>query len=297
MLTKRMKGIGHPSFILAIFTFTFIGLSCVFAGEKLPTWKIDDFRMYLAPALKESVLEEIAAEDSNNQIVELGNWPHSPLEVRSVVADRNIRIRFEEDFLVIWYHGPVSLVDGKNTPLDVIRESVNSILGEAFVIGEADTLITTGSLVNAKSELVMAIWPKEIPALKAIVCHYYSVSDHKRRWEFVSSMYVLAKGKDAVIVMEKKKARTASTPYIYEGLKAARVRLPKEEAESAKSKPVLARNIVFGEQSDTKDISDMLLNGCMWPIDNDLLLGAKKVGSVSELRPKSFVNKRDAKSK
>jgi len=306
MLTKRRKGIDHVSLVLAVFTLAFIGSSCVHAVEttahKALKWKIDDFRMYLEPVLKESILKEITAEDSNDQIVQLGNWLRSPLEVRSLVANRNIRIRFEEDFLVVWYHSPVSLFQGKKTPMDVIRQSVNSILGEAFVIGGDDTLIAqgTGSSANAKTELVMAPWPREIPGTKSITCRYGPISRRKRDWKLlVSAVSVLVKDKDAIIVMEKLKARGGGygIKYIYEGLIAAKARLDKEETESAKSKHVLGRNIIFGEETDIKDISDRLLNGCMWPIDDELLLGAKNVGSARKLRPKSSVKKRDAKSK
>ena len=122
----------HISMMWAALVVVLLGQVSVNAAEtpaqKSLKWKIDNFRMYLAPALKESILKEITAEDSNDQIVELGNWLHSPLEVRSLVANRNIHIRFEKDFLVVWYHSPISLVRGRKTPLDVIRQSVNSII-------------------------------------------------------------------------------------------------------------------------------------------------------------------------
>ena len=112
-------------------------------------------------------------------------------------------------------------------------------------------------------------------------------------------MSVLVKDKDAIIVMEKLKARGGGygIKYIYEGLVAAKARLDKEDAEKAKNKPVLGRNVIFSEEVDTKDISDRLLNGCIWPIDDEFLVGAKNVGSARILRPKSSVKKRDTKSK
>lgn len=292
MLTRTEKRFKYLSTILLIGILAFVGSSRTLA--ETPTqrdlrWKINDFRMHLAPKLKENVLQKITEEDSTNRITELGNWPHAPLEVASSIANVDIRIRFEEDFVVIWYHNPVSLVNGKSTPLDVIRDAINDILGKAFVIGEDDTLVAqgSGSAKNPKTELVMATWPKEIPGTKAITCSYYSASHHKRDWKcLVSTVHVLVKDKDAIIAMERTRTRTFGIKYIYEGLIAAKARLTKEEAEKAKSKPVLARNVIFGEEIDTKDISDTLLNGCMWPVDNEIVVGVKDVGSASKLRPK-----------
>jgi len=252
--------------------------------------------MHLGLELKKSVLQKIAAEDSKDRIIELGNWPHAPLVVESSITNGNIRIRFEDDFIIIWYRSHVSLVDGKSTSLDVVRDVVNNVLGEAFVIGEDDILVIAENVVvssgssspfgDTKAELITTSLPKEIPGTGAIAFGYAPVSRQKRDWQlFVSTVSVLVKNKDAIIVMEKLKARTIER-YIYEGLIAAKARLTKEEAEKAKSKPILARNVIFGEEIDTKDISDTLLNGCMWPIDNEVAVGAKDVGPASYLRPK-----------
>jgi ankyrin repeat protein/beta-lactamase regulating signal transducer with metallopeptidase domain len=246
-------------------------------------WKIDDFRMYLAPILKENVLQKITAEDSENRITESGNWPHAPLQVKSALTNRNIHIRFEDDFVVLWYQSPVPLVDGVRSPLDAVRKATAAVLADPYVPGEADTL-TTPRGGNAKSELNMFIWPKEVPQTRAIICGYYNISNHVRRWEFVSTVHVLVKDNDAIITMEKMKARQYGTKYVYEGLIAAKARLTEEEAEEAKSKPILARNVIFGEETDTRDIPDTLLNGCMWRIDDECDSGARDVGPASLLR-------------
>ena len=290
MLTK-IKRFEYQKIIILISVFVLLRLSSgLFAKtptEKILQWKTDDFRMYLTPVLKENLLEKITAEENKGLLVELGNWPHTPLEVDSPIGSGHIRIRFEEDFVVIWYHSPVSLLQDKSTPLNAIRDTINEIVGETFVIGDDDTLIVQGddSSVNPKTELVMASWPKEIPETKAIICRYGPVSSGKRDWKcLVSSVSILLKDKNVIIVMEKTKARHPNT-FIYEGLIAGKVRLTKQETEKAQNKPILARNVIFGEEIDTKGISDTLLNGCMWPVANKMV-GIKDVGPVSKLRPK-----------
>lgn len=127
--------------------------------------------------------------------------------------------------------------------------------------------------------------PKEIPGTGAIVFGYGAI-DGKRDWGLLlESVSVLVKKKNAIVVMKKLKARTALDKPIYEGLIAAKTRLSKEEIEKARSKPVLASNVIFEEDADTSGISDRLLNGCMWPIDDKTAVGIKDVGLASQLRP------------
>lgn len=298
MLTKTKKRIEHLNIILLMCMFILVGASCVHAEESSVDkalhlkLKIGNFRMHLGLELNKSVLQKMAAKDSTDRIVELGNWPQAPLVVVSSIANGEIRIRFEDDFITIWYHSPVSLVDGKSTPLDVVRDAINDILGEALVIGEDDILVIDEGVVissgkpspfgNTKAELVTTSLPKEIPGTGAIAFGYGDIKG-KRNWGLlIDGVNVLVKDKDAIIVMGKLKARTYQK-LIHEGLIAAKARLTKEEAEKAKSKPILARNVIFGKEIDTKDVPDILLNGCMWPVDNEIVVGVKDVGSANKL--------------
>jgi len=267
--------------------------------EQLLKSNIGNFRMYLEPILNKDILEEITAEDSKNRLYKLENWPNTSNYLTFVVEysdasaiNRKIRIRYEDDFIIIWYHNSVSLVDSKNTPIDVARNAVNNVLGKEFVIGQDNTLAVAGTgFITTETELVMSTWPNEISEVNAVTCDYYASRD-KRDWgHLFCCASVLIKDKDAIVVMEKAKVRRLAgkqvfiPPYIYEGLLAAKVRLSEKNAEAVKNKPVLARNVIFEEDVDTSGISDRLLNGCMWPIDDKIAVGMKDVGSASQLRP------------
>jgi hypothetical protein len=76
----------------------------------------------------------------------------------------------------------------------------------------------------------------------------------------------------------------ANHQYVYQGLLAAKVRLTKEEAEKDAGRPVLARNLVFDEKTDLKEIPNALLNGCMWPIDDERAAGVRPLCSATVLR-------------
>ena len=290
--------------MLLISIFTFIGSSCAWA--KPPSFKrvkrtpaqqlqfeIDTFRMCLKVGLKESVLQQISAEDTKSRITELGNWPYPlknpvPKEVASTVGNKDVRIRHENDFVTIWYHSPVSLVKDKDDSLDIFRDVVNDILGESFVIGGEETL-STGPSENPNAK-ISAYLPVKIPGTEAMVFGYgflHSINNTSppKAWCVFESVSVLVNGKDAIIVLQRKFARRGMEKPTYEGLKAAKIRQSKEEKEKSKAKPVLARNVIFDEKIDTKGIPDALLNGCMWPIDDKAKVGIKDVGSASKLRP------------
>ena len=291
--------------VAVVITLSVISLAPASAAAPSPQqalkWKVDDFKMYFTAALKEDVLKTITDVNSNGQIAELANWPYAPFEIQSSFTNGDFRVRFEKDFLVIWYHSSVSLVEGKNNPIDVVRQAVNAIVAEPFAIGENDTLFAAGSSIapTPKIELTMFTWPQEIPGTKAIICGYYSIDSHKRYWLPFDVVEVLVKEKDAVIVMEQSKARQQGSAIYYEGLLAAKVRLKKEEAEKFKDKPILARNVIFDAQTDTNSIPDRILNGCMWPIDNKRATGIRYVGPVSQLRPepKKYTNATDPNQK
>lgn len=246
--------------------------------------KVADFRMYLSKALNKGLLKEVSAEDKKNRITELANWPHAPVEVTSPTTRGYVRIRCEKDFVVIWYHGSESLVNPGATPLDVVRQATKGVLADTFVLGETGTLVGVGSPPNPKAEIRMAAWPREMPGKKRITCSYSNVSHEKRPWGLIVRVDVLVRERDLIVIMEKLRVRQAGFKYIYEGLIAAKARLDKGEAELAKGKPVLANNAVFGPETDVRDISDPLLNGCMWPGDITGV-GAKDLISATVLAP------------
>ncbi|MBN2588854.1 MAG: hypothetical protein JXA96_03250 [Sedimentisphaerales bacterium] len=289
VLMKRMKCISN---IFTLIVFIFVFTSCLFAEtttEKNTRMMINSFKMHLVFELKEDVLQKIISDD-RNQIVELGNWKNKPMQVESSITNGDIRIRFEKDFIVILYHSRYSLVAGKSNPLDVIRDTVNNLLSEPFWIGKDDTLVSLGTPADSKVELQMISWPKESAKSQIITCSYRNLYRGKRDWKgLIDQVSVLIKDKDAVIVMEISKARrvglnTYIPPYVYEGLNAAKIRLSKEEAEIAKNRPVLGYNVILSEETDSSDIPDDLLNGCIWPYDNKSLVGTRDVGLANLLR-------------
>jgi len=105
-------------------------------------------------------------------------------------------------------------------------------------------------------------------------------------------VYVLVKGQDVVIALEKGKARQSDSKYIYDGLNAGKIRLTKEEAEKSRSRPVLARNVVFEKDIDVSKIPNALLNACMWPTEDKVAVGIEDVGPASQLQrvPKNNEN-------
>jgi hypothetical protein len=271
--------------------------------EQLVKLDIGNFRMYLELILKKNILEELTKQESKCRLIKLDSWSHN-LPSKTLVVEysetnndnRKICIRLEQDFIVIWYHNSSSLVKGKSTPLNAVIDTINDILGEAFVIGQVDTKTDANSgSSTSKSELEKLPLSKEVSDSNAISFRYGpgNLNKNHNDWKLlINAVSVLVKDNDAIIVMEKFKPRQALTPYIYEGFLASKTRLSKEDAEKVKDKPILARNVIFDEKNDTKDISDRLLNGCMWPIDDKTLVGAKDVGPASQLRPESMYNEK-----
>lgn len=287
MLNIPMKRMKCMSFIIPLFVFFFVSTVGLFAettSEMDTKYKIDDFKMHLGFELKEDVLQKLISDD-RNRIVELGSWQNKPLQVESSITNGDIRISIEEDFIAISHHSRYSLVTGKSNSLDIIRDTVNNLLSEPFGIGNNDTVVSQGSSVNDKTELVMSFGPKESAKSQTVNCSYHIRYRGKRDWKsIIEEVSVIVKDKDAVIVLKKSKFRRAFDKYQYQGLNAAKVRLSKEESEIAKNRPVLGYNVILSEGTDSSDIPDDLLNGCIWPYDNKSLVGTRDVGSANLLR-------------
>lgn len=271
--------------ILAIGIFALVGLQCVVAtGEPrdIPVEvKIRGFGRYLGSLLKQDILAQVTSQESTERITRLCNWERLPLVVKSSIPGGHVRARNEHDFLVIWYHSRVSLVSSSRTDLDVIRQGVDAVLSDVYAVGDDSTVRNPGSTEYPRHEIIMTL-PKKIKGSNAVVGSDWSVRSNKRNWRHsIRKVSVLVKDRDAVIVIEKNRVRQGRDSFVYEGLIAAKARLNAQEAERAKGRPFLGMNVIFANDVDTSGISDRLLNGCIWPITNDIAVGVKDVGPVS----------------
>jgi len=251
--------------------------------ESRPKSTVGDLRMYVTDVLRQDVLDGLASNESKNRIIRLGKWVHAPFEVRDVTSDGSIRIRFEDDYLIIWHHRTRALGNEKGDVLQFIREATQAVLAAPYAVGEPGLVVDTKSaLTRTDAEIVMFEWPREIPGTGAVSCGYYNGT---RKWKMVEIVHVLVKGQDSVIALEKPKARHPEDKHVYEGLNAGKIRLTEEEAEKFRSRPVLAKNAIFAKDVDVSKITDALLNACMWPAEDKAVVGAEDVGPASQLRP------------
>jgi hypothetical protein len=248
--------------------------------------KITNLNMYFTEAVNEVIVKDMTKEETPNRIYQVGKWSHAPLEVSSEVLSGKIRIRDETDFLVIWYHSSQALSNERSIALDVVRQATGRVLADRFALGGDQTLVSMNSPATPQSEFRIIDWPKEIPGTRALSCSYVEVPQkEKPRWLWAERVYVLVKDNDAVIAIEKAMQRHSGDRHTYEGLEAAKVRLTKSDAERATTQPVLAHNVIFNADIDVREIPDALLNGCMWPIENQDLVGVRDVGPTSYLYP------------
>ncbi|MCX7428244.1 MAG: hypothetical protein NTW96_21775 [Planctomycetia bacterium] len=236
-------------------------------------YKVHDFAARLVEALNEDTLAEVRGTDSKNQVTEIGNWPGAPnwpgppVQVVAAIRQGDLRIRLEKDYLII--HSPRKTpLAMDRAPRDILRQATEGILADDYVPGPDDASRMETRYRDAKL----------IPGTGAVVG-----SIGRDRMTGPSGIHVLAKDIDVVIVFEGLYAE-AFHKYIYQGLLAAKVRLTKEDAEKYAGRPVLARNLVFDEKTDLKEISDALLNGCMWPIDDERAAGIRTLCLATVLR-------------
>jgi len=240
--------------------------------------------MYLGEVLNSNALEAISGEGSTVQVMEVGNWPHAPLEVTAHRTKMNLRVRNERDFLVIWYRTSIAQRPGESA-LDSIRQVTGEFLADLYVLGQADTLAAPGAPATTKSEIRLIDDAKVVEGTTAIACSYVTVPNGRRRWMIASRVHVLLQDHNVIVVLEKSQAEHLIHSYVYDGLRAAKVRLPEAEAEQVKGEPVLAMNVVFDAKADVGKLSDAILNGCMWPSDDQNAVGARQVCPAIGLRP------------
>jgi len=286
-MAKSEMNLGHRRVIVQTGLVLILGVVAACVGEsgtdKILKWKLSGFRMYINKVLKDEVMEEVIRKDVDNRIVQLGKWPGGPLEVSTSIGEARVHARFEKDFIIIWYHSPVLLVDSNSSPLDVVRDATSNVLADVFVLGGPDTLVRSSARATDKTEIRLTRWPEKISGTDAIVCSYYPQFDNKRRWEIIEWVHVLIRGKDCVVVLGKATGRTAAYQFGYHGLDAGKAKL--------------ASNVIFPPETDLKGVPEVLLNGCMWPIEDHIAVGSKDVGPASFLKRKRKIGDRKKSEK
>jgi hypothetical protein len=271
----------------AVFCICWTAFSVSKGRDELTTrLLIGDFKMYAMEVVRQDVLDRLVSNESKNRITMLGKWARAPFEVRDITGDGSIRIRFEDDYLVIWHHSARPRGNKEADVLQLIRGATEAVLTSPYVVGEPGMVVDTKTgRSSTPKEIVMINWPEEIPGTGAVSCSYYN--GRLRKWSYIEVVRVLVKGQDTVIALEKSKPRPLGDKYTYDGLNAGKIRLTKEEAEALRSRPVLARNTIFAPDVDVSKVPDPLLNACMWPVEDKVAVGIEDVGPASQLRPET----------
>ena len=248
-LSGRLKTVGLGGILL---TVMFIGGSSLYGMdaqvERMDEFTAEELSMHLKESLDTDVLNDVL--ESGQKHV-LSTWTRRPVEIDASVKNGDIRIRLEQDFVIIWYRSKVPIDDGQaNSPLGIVQRVTKTILGKSFVLGSGETLVRARERPKQSSRTRMIRWPEKDPKTDSIICSYAKLSNLTQRWRFIDKVHLLVKERNAIIVMEKAKARRFGVDnYVYEGLDAARAGL--------------AKNTIF-DSTNVGDISDTLLNGCMW---------------------------------
>ena len=87
----------------------------------------------------------------------------------------------------------------------------------------------------------------------------------------------MIRGKDCIVVLGKLTGRT-DAQFGYHGLDAGKAKL--------------ASNAIFPPETDLKAVPEVLLNGCMWPIEDAIAVGSKDVGPASFLKRERTIGDR-----
>lgn len=223
------------------------------ASDQDSKFKIDDFAMYVQGTMNADILTDVSSSETS-QIVEHPRWAGRPVSVGAPTRNGFLRVRLESDFLVIWLRRTKAASAQHNDLGDVVKQATATLLRQSFVIDE--------SAVKSGPRLIGR--PQKVAGTDIAVCSYSSPTG-SNRWSYVDTTYVLVKGADVIVVMEKAKARTADQGYLYEGLAANK----RHEASS-----------VIPGIEDMSGIPTPLQDGCMWPSDEH---GGTDIGSVRRL--------------
>jgi hypothetical protein len=229
--------------------------------------RLMDFTAHLRECANPHVLKRLSMDDTS-RVVEYSKWEKRPLEANAVVSNGTLRVRVEEDFMIFWLHGNGTVKHEEGDPFRIVRRVTENVLSKVFVLGDTGTLAYSNASATAKTEIRVTEMARKSAVTGAITCTFTRVSGKQRTWNLIDSVYVLVKGNDELVVMEKLKARSLGVDeYTYEGLEAA--------------KAGTATNVILSAGS-TVDVPLPLLNGCMWPVDRHVGSNVKDLGPARE---------------
>ena len=241
--------------------------------------KVQTLRSRVTGILNAVALAEVCGPDSRNRVTQIANWPGAPFQVVAATADRVLRIRLENDFVVIWNRRQTPLMMDR-APRDIIRQATQEILDAPCSVGSDDTIAGAGGR-NGLARITLLEDAKLVEGTGAVTCSY--LGQHRSSMRTVDKIHVLAKDRNVIVVLRTLKVRKPGSKYHYEGLAAAKIRLTKEEFERAARQPVLARNVVFDGKTDLSKLTSAVLNGCMWPLAGDDAVEIRDVCSALAL--------------
>jgi hypothetical protein len=250
--------------------------------------KAGDLQMLLVELVDPATLADLRGEDDENRVMELANWPNGPVQVVAAREGADFRIRSEGIRIVIHCR--------QKTPLamdaairDVIREATRSILAARYRLGPDKSIASRRGSRTNRSCMMISENAILLDGKKAVVCFYSGMNDWGGHSSpLIASIRVLATAKDVIVVAEKFVARGIRFPWqpqYYAGLIASQTRLTDVEAEKYADQSILAKETVFGGKTDLSLVPRELVNGCMWPIDDDAAVGLKDLCSATILRP------------
>lgn len=110
-----------------------------------------DFAAYLSESLGVEVQKDLST-NGENHFIEQVKWMKHPLEIKANCLKGNVRIRFEEDFVIIWFHGNREFHKEGIDPSDVVRLVTKEFLGAAFVVGDPTTTIDSNATLTTKGD-------------------------------------------------------------------------------------------------------------------------------------------------
>ncbi len=235
---------------------------------------------------------DVREEADVNRVMELANWPNGPVQVVAVGKEADFRVRSEGIRIIIHCR--------RKTPLamdaalrDVIREATTPILAARYRLGPDESIANRRGSTSSKTCKMISEGEILLDGKKAVVCHYSGVNN----WggdssSPIGSIRVLATAKDVIVVAEKfvvTGIRFPWQPQYFAGLIASKTRLTDVEAEKYADQAILAKETVFGGSADLSGLPRELVNGCMWPIDDEDAVGLKDLCSATILRPPAKV--------
>ncbi len=169
---------------------------------------------------------------------------------------------------MIWLRRNDQAIGKRDAPSRAVQQATATLLAQSFVGDDGSDASSPTAQGSVKKGPRMIRRPQKVTETDIVVCSYSSPAG-SNRWKFIATTYVLVKGPDVIVVMEKAKARTADQDYVYEGLVA-----------NGTGK---ASSVIAGIDKDSS-IPIPLRNGCMWPSGKHTV---KDIGSTRRLGPRN----------